>query len=1087
MEFNAKIIAVIIASSLIAAGAGASVYFYMNEPTKEGSGGGGGGGSGGDGTVIVDVNQAPSISNLPNQTLPEDSQLLDAFNLSDYSSDPDSDPLTYSILVNTEPNCGVSMDGQNLVDITPTANWSGLSYITVQVSDGKLTATDIFKVNITLVNDPLFIVDFSPTYDPKINETESQEFSITVSDIDNSSFIYEWSTWYNNTGTGVGYLGGDSDNYLYNTNYESNGTHTIKVNVTDSEFVVEKIWTLNVSNKNRAPAITYYSPLSSIPSINENEQQDFNITVKDDDGDPLTTWWYINGSLEKTGGNLTLIADYEFAGTYIVKVNISDGQDTVDHEWTLIVCDENEAPQITQAIPISIIPTINENEQQDFEITISDPDNDPLTVKWYVDGVLEQTGGNYTFSADYDSAGEYEIKVNITDGEFVDEYTWTLTVNNVNRAPQITDTSPASITPSINENEKQDFNATIKDDDDDPLIIRWYIDGELKQTGGNYTFTSDFNSAGIYIVKVNATDSTEVVDHVWTLTVNNVNRAPVAGIVNDNVVSNMGWFVKLNGSDSYDPDGNEEIDTYLWDFGDGTYSTGRLTNHSYSASGDYTIKLTVNDTYGLKNEDIIYVNVQDYIEIEIETGHGSAVDSDTKVAQILDFGKPFYLYNITVYIKYLDNFPVTGNLTLELQGVSFELQPDGTIYYIKTFIDISEGWINVPINGLYVSDKIYVVTYIMNTLSPSYYAIAYNGGSDNDEFTCIDIGTGFYGVAWDQTMNCTYLWANTTSDVNTPPQARIVNDDVVSNVDWKVQFDASDSWDANGLGDIDTYFWDFGDGSYGTGVKINHTYTVPGKYKAILTINDSFGVDASDWRLVTVRDYSEIELESHLAWTINNYNKIAQMLDLGNPFYLYNVTVHIQKVGGSFPVTGDLTLRLLGVDIIRLPTDEVFYSITIFDISEGWINIPIYGFLVEDIVGSLDIIYVETYITNTPSPAFYSLTIDGQTSPPSDCYTALDQGLGYEVTTYDQVMSITILWTDTTPDVFISNAHLDMAILNEPTLYSPSYQFPQQTKVLNINLIDITVLSTVPLAFIFWCNKHRKKIGASKNLSKLSH
>ena len=321
MKFNAKIIAIIIASSLVSALVGAGittgVFIYLNnQPDGE--------------------NKAPLLSGLPDITLSEDSQQLDAFNLSNYSSDPESDPLTYSILVNSNPNCGVSIDAENLVDIIPLAEWSGVSYVTIEVSDGKLTATDVFAVNVTIMNDPLFIVDFSPLSNPEINETESQEFTITVSDVDNTLFTYEWNIWYNGTAINFSYPGGTSENYVYDTDHFSNGTHTVKVNVTDGENVVEKIWNLTVNNINRAPEIVYYYPSNPNPGIQSWNTQAFIIEIYDPDGDLITVRWYVDDILVQIGGNYT----YSPTGDgYIVeiKVIITDGELVDECIWNLAV------------------------------------------------------------------------------------------------------------------------------------------------------------------------------------------------------------------------------------------------------------------------------------------------------------------------------------------------------------------------------------------------------------------------------------------------------------------------------------------------------------------------------------------------------------------------------------------------------------------------------------------------------------------------------------------------------------------------------------------------------------------------------
>ena len=52
----------------------------------------------------------------------------------------------------------------------------------------------------------------------------------------------------------------------------------------------------------------------------------------------------------------------------------------------------------------------------------------------------------------------------------------------------------------------------------------------------------------------------------------------------------------LDGSASTDPDGT--IDSYAWDFGDGTTGSEVIVTHTYARSGDYTVRLTVTDDRG---------------------------------------------------------------------------------------------------------------------------------------------------------------------------------------------------------------------------------------------------------------------------------------------------------------------------------------------------------------------------------------------------------------------------------------------------------------------------------------------------------
>jgi PKD repeat protein len=65
-----------------------------------------------------------------------------------------------------------------------------------------------------------------------------------------------------------------------------------------------------------------------------------------------------------------------------------------------------------------------------------------------------------------------------------------------------------------------------------------------------------------------------------------------------------------------------------------------------------------------------------------------------------------------------------------------------------------------------------------------------------------------------------------------------------------VTFDASGSF--NAAGKIVNYTWEFGDGSRGEGLRIDHPFAAPGEYHTTLTVTDNGGKTKSETRLVTV-------------------------------------------------------------------------------------------------------------------------------------------------------------------------------------------------------------------------------------------
>lgn len=74
------------------------------------------------------------------------------------------------------------------------------------------------------------------------------------------------------------------------------------------------------------------------------------------------------------------------------------------------------------------------------------------------------------------------------------------------------------------------------------------------------------------------------------------NKAPVPGTIGvsptGNGMANQTNFT-FTSNGSSDPDGDSL--TYEWDFGDTTTGTGASTTHRYTATGTYTVKLTVKD------------------------------------------------------------------------------------------------------------------------------------------------------------------------------------------------------------------------------------------------------------------------------------------------------------------------------------------------------------------------------------------------------------------------------------------------------------------------------------------------------------
>jgi len=153
---------------------------------------------------INGLNLPPVLSGLPDKNLDEDTSLDNAIDLWSYASDlqtPVSD-LAFTIVDNTNPDSGVSIDSNRYIDISPVANWYGSSDVTIQVEDpGNLKDMDTFTIIVNPVNDPPVAVQDSysvdedntlsvPTPGVLTNDSDVDGDSLTavlVSDVNNGT------------------------------------------------------------------------------------------------------------------------------------------------------------------------------------------------------------------------------------------------------------------------------------------------------------------------------------------------------------------------------------------------------------------------------------------------------------------------------------------------------------------------------------------------------------------------------------------------------------------------------------------------------------------------------------------------------------------------------------------------------------------------------------------------------------------------------------------------------------------------------------------------------------------------------------
>ena len=247
--------------------------------------------------------------------------------------------------------------------------------------------------------------------------------------------------------------------------------------------------------------------------------------------------------------------------------------------------------------------------------TASDADaQDPMTVYVAIDeNPWSVALGNKIWSFDWDTKkvadGAHYISVKAFDG-MRDSHTLILRVVVGNSRMSFSSWTPQG-DPTINETQSVELKVVLRDPAGIFKSYSWSIDGVSvpNQNSVNYTYKTDYKSAGRHTIEIKALGTSMSVTHDWNITVVNQNRDPKALITspkNNDKIEN-GKAVYFDGTGSTDPD--SDAMTYLWDFGDKTTSTSTHIEHKFPKEGTYNVKLTVRDKYNATSEATVTVKI----------------------------------------------------------------------------------------------------------------------------------------------------------------------------------------------------------------------------------------------------------------------------------------------------------------------------------------------------------------------------------------------------------------------------------------------------------------------------------------------
>jgi len=382
---------------------------------------------------VVNLNDAPVVVN-PVADQEENEYFSSiAIDISRVFFDEDGDPLTISA---GSSDASVVTTGISGNILTITERGLGTATITLTADDDLLTVQDEFLVTVNNVNDAPVVAN--SIADLALDEhfgATTLDLSNVFSDKDRDPLTLSVD---NSTESVVGVsLSGTT----LTISEAGLGSSTITVNATDGSLGVSDQFVVTVNNVNDAPVVT--QPVQDL----EYNERFGSATVSlasvfsDPDSDVLTLSAVSNnpGIITVVLSGTTLTISEAGLGDATVSVTASDGSLSQVHTFNVTVNNVNDPPQLSSPIADQNYVEYFNRSTLSISNLFSDPDGDVLsyTVESSDEDVATVSVSGTTITIDEEGLGAAEVTVRATDGEFFVNYSFRVTISNVNDAPEV--------------------------------------------------------------------------------------------------------------------------------------------------------------------------------------------------------------------------------------------------------------------------------------------------------------------------------------------------------------------------------------------------------------------------------------------------------------------------------------------------------------------------------------------------------------------------------------------------------------------------------------------------------------------------
>jgi len=383
----------------------------------------------------------------------------------------------------------------------------------VTVSDGATSVSEDVMIIVERKEEQPVIESFNPEQEEiSIKETESIGFSVLATDLNKDELRYRWLLDDDEVKEG--------NEYSYDTTYNDDGSHEIRVEISDRASTISHEWDVDVEN------VDVEGLLDGIEDAAFNENEIARLDIPD-----FKKYGLVYSISEPVGSKNEWQTGYEDAGTYDVEIH-AEGKGFSDDKTVKVTVNDVDRTLIFESIGNRVL---NENEEIEITLNAHDPDDDEITYS--ADNLPEGSefeDNKFAWKTSYNTVkkegfvdrllGRFRVlsksfyiqfSASSKDKEIVQNVV--ITVKDVNRAPVIEDMEPIT----INEGETLKIAPNAYDLDGDRVRLKY------SGLANKDTLKSGFDDAGTYNVKVTASDGVLEASKSVQVNIQQSNRAPV--------------------------------------------------------------------------------------------------------------------------------------------------------------------------------------------------------------------------------------------------------------------------------------------------------------------------------------------------------------------------------------------------------------------------------------------------------------------------------------------------------------------------------------------------------------------------------